>query len=159
MPKVENLSRKAFEELSKRVEARKVQFAAEDANRAVKKIRDMLKSLSVDPAHVFQMLQNPFAEKKSALSPAAAKKGKKRRAKKAPAKAAPAKASSAKAKATPKKAVKKKTGKKLPPKVANPKNPSQVWSLHGKQPQWYKDAIKSGVKPDAMLIKKPAAKK
>jgi DNA-binding protein H-NS len=121
--------------------------------------RASFKSLNVDPAHVFQMLQRPFAEMKSVPSPAAAKKSKKRRAKKAPAKPAPATASSTKAKATPKKAVKKTTPKKLPPKVANPKDPSQVWSLHGKQPQWYKDAIKSGVKPDAMLIKKPAAKK
>jgi DNA-binding protein H-NS len=157
MPKVENLSRKAFDELAKRVEARKAQIAIDDVNRAAKKILAMMKSLSVDPAHVLQMLQNPGAKKPKSPAPATAKKSKKRRPKKAPSKAAttaPAKAAS-----SPKKAVKKKASKKLPAKVANPTNPAQVWSLHGKQPQWYKDALKSGVKPEAMLIKKPAKKK
>lgn len=157
MPKVENLSRKAFDELAKRVEARKAQIAIDDANRAAKKVLAMMKSLSVDPAQLLQMLQNPGAKKPTPAAPATAKKSKKGRSKKAPAKAATASSAKGKA-ASPKKAVKKKASKKMPAKVANPKNPAQVWSLHGKQPQWYKDALKSGVKPEAMLIKKAAKK-
>ena len=40
------------------------------------------------------------------------------------------------------------------PKFANPDNPEQTWTGHGKQPQWYKDAKAKGYTPEQMLIKK-----
>lgn len=33
---------------------------------------------------------------------------------------------------------------KLPPKYKNPDNPAQTWSGRGRQPEWYKAAIKAG---------------
>ncbi|MEL6168594.1 MAG: H-NS histone family protein [Pseudomonadota bacterium] len=46
---------------------------------------------------------------------------------------------------------KSKAGKsKLPAKFRNPQDPSQTWSGRGRQPEWYKAAIKAG-KSDADL--------
>lgn len=41
---------------------------------------------------------------------------------------------------------------KLPPKYKNPDNPSQTWSGRGRQPEWYKAAIKAGKSPESMEI-------
>jgi DNA-binding protein H-NS len=40
-----------------------------------------------------------------------------------------------------------------PPKYRNPKDPSQTWAGRGLQPRWLKEAIKSGKKLEAFLIK------
>ena len=37
-------------------------------------------------------------------------------------------------------------------KYRNPQDPKQGWSGRGRQPQWYKDAIASGVSPDKMAV-------
>ena len=37
-------------------------------------------------------------------------------------------------------------------KYVNPDNPLQTWSGRGRQPGWYKDAVKSGKKPESMEI-------
>jgi DNA-binding protein H-NS len=41
----------------------------------------------------------------------------------------------------------------VPPKYRNPKDPSQTWAGRGLQPRWLKDAIKSGKKLEAFLIR------
>ena len=41
---------------------------------------------------------------------------------------------------------------KAPAKFANPNNKSETWSGRGRQPQWYKDAIAAGKKPEAMAV-------
>lgn len=38
------------------------------------------------------------------------------------------------------------------PKYANPNNRAQTWSGRGRQPQWFKDSIGSGMKPEDMAI-------
>ncbi|THD10101.1 H-NS family nucleoid-associated regulatory protein [Metallibacterium scheffleri] len=38
-------------------------------------------------------------------------------------------------------------------KYRDPKDPSKVWSGRGKRPQWFKDALGSGVKPESLLAK------
>lgn len=39
-----------------------------------------------------------------------------------------------------------------PARYVNPQDPSQTWSGRGRQPQWYKDAISSGVAPETMEV-------
>lgn len=49
----------------------------------------------------------------------------------------------------------RKTGKampKRPPKYFNPKNKSQTWSGAGRQPFWFKDALKAGTDPSKLEI-------
>lgn len=47
-----------------------------------------------------------------------------------------------------------KKGKKpaIPPKYRDPKDPANTWSGRGRQPEWFKSAMKSGVSADDMLI-------
>ncbi|MDJ1007673.1 MAG: H-NS histone family protein [Paracoccaceae bacterium] len=55
-------------------------------------------------------------------------------------------------------APKKRSGKKgsakpkLPPRYKNPANGGQTWSGRGRQPEWYKDAIKAGKSPQSLEI-------
>ncbi|MEP5730882.1 MAG: H-NS histone family protein [Sulfitobacter sp.] len=53
----------------------------------------------------------------------------------------------------PKKA-RKKAAKKpsAAPKYANPADKSQKWTGKGRQPQWFKDAIAAGKKPEDLAI-------
>ena len=44
------------------------------------------------------------------------------------------------------------TGGVVPPKYRNPTNPEQTWSGRGKQPNWFKDALKAGKKEKDLLI-------
>lgn len=37
-------------------------------------------------------------------------------------------------------------------KYVNPDNPLQTWSGRGRQPAWYKDAVKGGKSPESMEI-------
>ncbi len=39
-----------------------------------------------------------------------------------------------------------------PPRFRNPENSDQTWSGRGRQPDWYKTAIQSGVEPSALAI-------
>ena len=39
-----------------------------------------------------------------------------------------------------------------PPKFKNPADPSQTWSGRGRQPQWYKDAIKAGKSEKSLAV-------
>ena len=41
---------------------------------------------------------------------------------------------------------------KTPAKYRNPGNPDQEWSGRGRQPAWFKAAIASGKKPEALAI-------
>ncbi len=41
---------------------------------------------------------------------------------------------------------------KAAPKYANPANASETWSGRGRQPAWYKEALKAGKKPETMEI-------
>jgi DNA-binding protein H-NS len=41
---------------------------------------------------------------------------------------------------------------KRPPKYFNPKDKSQTWSGSGRQPFWFKDALKAGTDPSKMEI-------
>jgi len=43
-------------------------------------------------------------------------------------------------------------GSKSPAKYHNPDDPSQTWSGRGRQPQWFKAAIKAGVSPEKLEI-------
>lgn len=54
----------------------------------------------------------------------------------------------------PKKRGRRKTAAKakLPPKYRNPDNPDQTWSGRGRQPEWYKAAIKAGKSPESLEI-------
>ncbi|MDJ1015111.1 MAG: H-NS histone family protein [Paracoccaceae bacterium] len=45
---------------------------------------------------------------------------------------------------------KKRAG--APAKYRNPANAGETWSGRGRQPKWYKDAVKGGASPDSMLI-------
>ncbi len=45
-----------------------------------------------------------------------------------------------------------KTTAKGAPKYANPDNPDQTWTGRGRQPQWLKDALKSGKSMDDLAI-------
>ena len=49
---------------------------------------------------------------------------------------------------------KKSAAKKqaAPPKYKNPADPSQTWSGRGRQPQWYKDAVKAGKSAKSLAI-------
>ena len=38
------------------------------------------------------------------------------------------------------------------PRFRNPNNPDQTWTGRGTRPQWFKDALNSGVSPQAMAI-------
>ncbi len=38
------------------------------------------------------------------------------------------------------------------PKFKNPADPNQTWTGKGRQPEWFKAAIKAGTSPDAMEI-------
>ncbi|SDZ42752.1 DNA-binding protein H-NS [Jannaschia faecimaris] len=38
------------------------------------------------------------------------------------------------------------------PKYVHPENPGKTWSGRGRQPQWFKDAIDSGKKPEDLAI-------
>ena len=38
------------------------------------------------------------------------------------------------------------------PKYKNPSDQTQTWTGKGRQPEWFKDAIKAGISPDAMEI-------
>lgn len=53
----------------------------------------------------------------------------------------------------PKKA-RKNTAKKAPaaPKYANPADKSQKWTGKGRQPQWFKDAVAAGKRPEELEI-------
>lgn len=42
---------------------------------------------------------------------------------------------------------------RLPPKYKNPEGDGKTWCGRGKQPDWYKRAIKKGSKPENMLIR------
>ena len=48
----------------------------------------------------------------------------------------------------------RKTGPKRTsaPKYKNPADPTQTWTGKGRQPEWFKTAIKAGTSPDAMEI-------
>ncbi len=56
--------------------------------------------------------------------------------------------------AAPKTTRKRKTGPKAAsvPKYKNPADANQTWTGKGRQPEWFKAAIKSGTSPDAMEI-------
>ncbi|EBA12266.1 H-NS histone family protein [Roseobacter sp. CCS2] len=56
--------------------------------------------------------------------------------------------------ATAKPARKRKAGPKTVsvPKYKNPANSDQTWTGKGRQPDWFKAAIKAGTSPDAMEI-------
>lgn len=41
---------------------------------------------------------------------------------------------------------------KAAPKYANPDNASETWSGRGRQPAWFKAAIKAGKKPETMEL-------
>lgn len=41
---------------------------------------------------------------------------------------------------------------KRPPKYFNPKDKTQTWSGSGRQPFWFKDALKAGTDPSKMEI-------
>lgn len=47
----------------------------------------------------------------------------------------------------------KKTKSKAPAKYAHPENPSLTWTGRGRQPVWYKEALKSGKKEEDLLIR------
>ena len=50
---------------------------------------------------------------------------------------------------------KAKSAAKKPPapaKFKNPADPSQTWSGRGRQPQWYKDAVKAGKSEKSLKI-------
>ena len=49
---------------------------------------------------------------------------------------------------------KRRTGPKTAsvPKYRSPQNPDQTWTGKGRQPEWFKSAIKAGTTPDAMEI-------
>ena len=38
------------------------------------------------------------------------------------------------------------------PRFRNPNNPDQTWTGRGTRPQWFKDALNSGVIPESMAI-------
>ncbi|AXI56148.1 Trans-acting regulatory protein HvrA (plasmid) [Pseudoseohaeicola sp. NH-UV-7] len=44
------------------------------------------------------------------------------------------------------------TKAKRPPKYFNPKDKSQTWSGSGRQPFWFKEALKAGTDPSKMEI-------
>lgn len=46
----------------------------------------------------------------------------------------------------------KKSKSKAPAKYAHPENSSLTWTGRGRQPAWYKDALKSGKKEEDLLI-------
>lgn len=52
----------------------------------------------------------------------------------------------------PRRKTRRSTGK-VPPKYFNPVNPTDTWSGRGKRPRWFNEAIKSGKKPEDLLIK------
>lgn len=54
----------------------------------------------------------------------------------------------------PKNGRKRKSGPKTTstPKYKNPANADQTWTGKGRQPEWFKTAIKAGTSPDAMEI-------
>ena len=41
---------------------------------------------------------------------------------------------------------------KSKPRFRNPNNPEQTWTGRGTRPQWFKDALNSGVDPQSMAI-------
>lgn len=41
---------------------------------------------------------------------------------------------------------------KSAPKFANPADPKQTWTGKGRQPVWFKDAVKSGKTPESLAI-------
>lgn len=43
-------------------------------------------------------------------------------------------------------------GTKAEAKYMNPENPTQTWTGKGRQPNWFKEAIDGGKKPDDLLI-------
>ncbi|KGM48819.1 H-NS family nucleoid-associated regulatory protein [Pseudooceanicola atlanticus] len=46
-------------------------------------------------------------------------------------------------------------GRKVnPPKYRHPENPETTWSGRGRQPDWFKEALAAGTKPEDMLIVK-----
>lgn len=49
---------------------------------------------------------------------------------------------------------KKGAAKKAPaaPKFKNPKNPDETWSGRGRQPAWYKAALKAGTDPKKLAV-------
>jgi len=47
----------------------------------------------------------------------------------------------------------RKTKAEVPKKYRNPKSPHQEWSGRGRQPVWFAEAIASGVKERALLIR------
>jgi DNA-binding protein H-NS len=44
---------------------------------------------------------------------------------------------------------------KVLPKYVNPSSPLETWSGRGKQPRWFVAALRSGQKPDDLLISDP----
>jgi len=41
---------------------------------------------------------------------------------------------------------------KAPAKFKNPKNPEETWSGRGRQPEWFKKAMKGGASKDSLAI-------
>jgi DNA-binding protein H-NS len=39
-----------------------------------------------------------------------------------------------------------------PPKYRHPENPSVTWSGRGRQPEWYKEALAAGKKPEDLAV-------
>ena len=52
----------------------------------------------------------------------------------------------------PRKTKAKAPAKKGKPQFANPENPSQTWTGKGRQPNWYRAAVESGIAPEKMSI-------
>ncbi|MEJ6399023.1 H-NS histone family protein [Yoonia sp. 208BN28-4] len=50
------------------------------------------------------------------------------------------------------KAAKKTPKTKSPPRFANPADSAQTWTGKGRQPDWFKSAIKAGQSPDDLAI-------
>jgi DNA-binding protein H-NS len=46
----------------------------------------------------------------------------------------------------------RKSAQKGVAKYANPDNPEQTWTGRGRQPTWYKEAVKAGTDPASMEI-------
>lgn len=43
---------------------------------------------------------------------------------------------------------------KVYPKYRNPRNPAETWAGRGKQPRWFRAQLRSGKKPDDLLIER-----
>ncbi|UWR14517.1 H-NS histone family protein [Sulfitobacter sp. M368] len=52
----------------------------------------------------------------------------------------------------PRKAKAKAPAKKGKPQYANPEDATQTWTGKGRQPNWYRAAVESGIAPETMRI-------